>query len=108
MTERLTERQVAEWLAGFYDRKFGGKDRGRFRISMKHMKLLTQRRRIPAEIVRKIGEELFELGFVLIDLETFFVILPQRSFRSYRRVSDSCVAEILPGPGLEDSVLETT
>ncbi len=108
MTERLTERQVAERLAGFFDRKFGGKDRGRFRISMKHMKILTQRKRIPAEIIRKIGEELFELGFVLIDLETFFVILPQRSFRSYRRVSDSCVAEGLPGPGLEDSLVEAT
>ncbi|MDJ0942536.1 MAG: hypothetical protein QNJ30_03690 [Kiloniellales bacterium] len=108
MTERLTERQVAERLAGFYDRRFGGKDRGRFRISMKHFKLLTQRRRVPAETVRKIGEELFELGFVLIDLETFFVILPQRSFRNYRRLSDSCVAEALPGGSATDSLAEIT
>ncbi len=107
MTERLTERQIAERLAGFYERKFGGKDRGRFRISMKHMKLLTQRRRIPGETIRRIGEELFELGFVLIDLETFFVILPQRSFRSYRRLSDSCVAEVVPGAPVEHPLVET-
>ena len=106
MTERLSERQIAVRLADLYEREFGGKGRGRFRIAMKHMKRLTQRRRVPAETLRKIGEELFELGFVLIDLETFFVVLPQRSFRNYRRVSDSRVAEVLSEAAVTGASLE--
>lgn len=92
MAERLSEREIAEMLAALYEESFGGKPRGRYRISMKHLKALTGRRRVPAETVRKIGEELFELGYVLIDLETFFVVLAQRTFISYRRVSDASVA----------------
>ncbi|MDJ0949381.1 MAG: hypothetical protein QNJ94_10705 [Alphaproteobacteria bacterium] len=83
------ERKVAERLVELYEEGFGGKERGRYRISMKHMRALTGRRRVTGEVVQKIGEELFELGFVLIDLETFFVVLAQRTFRSYRRVSDA-------------------
>ena len=108
MTERLTERQIAERLADLHEQSFGGKDRGRYRISMKHMRMLTGRKRVPSETVRKIGEELFELGFVLIDLETFFVILAHRTFRSYRRVSDTCIAAALPPAAEPDLALEAT
>ena len=90
--DRPTERDVAERLAALYDEAFAGKPRGRYRISSKHLKALTGRRRVPPRTVRAIAEELYELGFVLIDLETFFVVLAQRTFASYRRVSDGCVA----------------
>lgn len=88
MDRRLSERQIAELLAALYQEKFGGKERGRYRISMKQLRALTDRKRVPADVIAKIGEELFELGYVLIDLETFFVVLAQGTFRSYRRVSD--------------------
>lgn len=92
MQDRPSERQIAERLAALYEDKFGGKDRGRYRISMKQMRALTDRKRVPAEVIGQIGEEMFELGYVLIDLETFFVVLAQGTFRSYRRVSDSCIS----------------
>jgi len=82
---------VAERLAELYEMRFGGKERGRYRFSMKQMRALTGRKRVPGEVIRSINEELFELGYVLIDLETFFVVLAQSTFRSYRRVSDSCL-----------------
>ena len=91
MDERPSVRFVAEQLVELYDRSFGGKERGRYRVSMKHMKMLTGRKRIPGPTIRKIGEELFEQGYVLIDLESYFVVMDQRTFRSYRRVNDSCV-----------------
>ena len=91
MTEKLTAYQIAERLSEIYEQEFGGKPRGRYRISMKHMRTLTGRRRVTAEIVQTIAAELFELGYVLIDMETFFVVLAQRTFASYRRVSDACV-----------------
>ena len=63
-------------------------------ISMKHMQALTGRKRVPEETVRKIAEELFELGFVLIDLEIFYVVLAQRTFSSYRRVGDAALTTV--------------
>lgn len=93
--DRPTARQVAAQLAALYERGFAGKERGRYRISMKHLRVLTNRMRLPPEELRRIGEELFELGYVLIDMETFFVVLAQRTFTSYRRVSDGAVASLL-------------
>ncbi|MDA1100834.1 MAG: hypothetical protein O2967_17820 [Proteobacteria bacterium] len=87
-------RLVAERLVELYDLEFGGKKRGRYRISMKHMRILTGRRRIPAAMIRSISMELFERGYVLIDLETYFVVLAERTFRSYRRVSDAIITKI--------------
>ena len=92
MEGRPNERLVAERLASLYEDRFGGKLRGRYRISMKQMRALTGRKRVPGEVIQRIGEELFELGYVLIDLETFFAVLAQSTFRSYRRLSDSCLA----------------
>lgn len=93
MAERPSERQIAKQLAALYEASFGSKERGRYRFSMKQMRALTSRKRVPGRVIRRVSEELFELGYVLIDLETFFVVLAQSTFRSYRRVSDRC----LPG-----------
>jgi len=92
MGDRPSPRQVAERIAALYEVFFGGKKRGRYRFSMKQLRVLTGRKRVPAEIIRSIGEEVFELGYVLIDLETYFVVLAQATFRSYRRVSDGCLS----------------
>lgn len=99
MGDRPTERMVAERLAELYDWQFGGKERGRFRISTKHMQALTGRRRLPDRTVQRISEELFELGFVLIDLDTFYVVLAQRTFRNYRRVSDASLVPVTGAAG---------
>lgn len=85
------EKAVADRLAALYDQEFGGKERGRFRISMKHLRALTGRRRVPSSLVQKIAEEMTERGYVFIDLETYFVVLAERTFRGYRRVSDSII-----------------
>lgn len=95
MEHRLGAAQIAERLMALYEVGFGGKERGRYRIAMKQMRALTGRKRVSGEMIRDIGLELFELGYVLIDLETYFVVLAQRTFRSYRRVSD-VILTVLP------------
>ncbi len=94
MPTRRSEREIAEDLAELYEQSFAGKERGRYRVSMKHMRALTGRRRVTDDVVKKISEELFEFGFVLVDLETYFVVLAQRTFNSYRRVSDSTLMQL--------------
>lgn len=97
MADGIDEGEIARRLAALFEQEFGGKPRGRYRISMKHLKALAGRRRVPAESVRRIAEEMYELGYVLIDLETFFVVLAQRTFGSYRRVSDGRIGALSTG-----------
>lgn len=98
MSDRPSEREVALHLARLYERGFGGRARGRYRISLKHLKSLMKRRRLLPRQQHRLAEELFELGYVLIDMESFFVVLAQGTFDSYRRVNERAVAE-LPLPG---------
>lgn len=99
MSNEISDREIAARLAELYDHEFAGKSRGRYRVSMKHMRMLTGRRRVPPEMVRRIDEELFEAGYVLIDMETFFVVLAQRTFGSYRRVNDDAIISAIQTPG---------
>jgi hypothetical protein len=82
---------IARELARLYEVSFGGKQRGRYRISAKHLQKLARRRRLYPEQVRDIGRALVELGFVLLDLETYFVVLSQKTFSSYRRVNEGVI-----------------
>jgi hypothetical protein len=97
MTDGPSGQRVAARSAALYEAKFGDKDRGRYRLSMKQMRALTGRKRVPGRAIRKIGEEIFDLGYVLIDLETYFVVLAQSTFRGYRRLSDSRLATLADG-----------
>ncbi|MBC8270277.1 MAG: hypothetical protein H8E36_16175 [Rhodospirillaceae bacterium] len=91
--EPPTPSDVARKLVEIYERPFGGKPTGRYRISPKNLRSLMQRRRISDEIVRLLTEEMFELGFVFIDMESFFVVTSARTHTNYRRVPDSMVKQ---------------
>ena len=84
-------KQAAERLIGLYGQRFGGKNEGRYRISAKNLRRLCQRRRLSDECRRNLAEEMFENGFVLIDLETFFAVTRASTFTNYRRVGDALV-----------------
>jgi hypothetical protein len=79
--------QVAKRLAALYEVPFGGKEHGRFQISMKLLRQIMGRRRLYEDDIRAIGRELLELGYVLIDMETYFCVLHQRTLANYRRVN---------------------
>lgn len=78
----------AERLAELYVQEFGGKQSGRYRISTKHVRALLGRRRVYEDDVESLRRALFERGFVLLDLDTFFVVLSAKTFVNYRRVND--------------------
>lgn len=84
---------AAQRLAELYELPFAGKPRGRFRISQKHLRQLVGVRRLYAEDVAALGRALYELGYVLIDLDTFFVVLSQKAFTSYRRVNEGVLGQ---------------
>ena len=88
MTEKVVDK-----LVFLYGQSFGGKDNGRYRITVKLMRQLMGRRRLYEDDVRALGRELFERGFVLVNMESFFVVMSANTFVNYRRANEECLGE---------------
>lgn len=87
MSSRLEE--IAQHLADIYDKPFGGKVNGRYRISPKMLRKIAGRARISDSFITELADELFEIGFVLLDLESYYAIASARTFASYRRLGET-------------------
>ena len=85
---------IAQRLEKLYETAFAGTARGRYRLSMKHLRMLTGCRRVYPETIRAVTRALYERGYVLVDMETYFVVLSQRTFSSYRRVNDAVLERL--------------
>jgi len=79
---------AADRLAALYEIKFGGKNSGRYRMPAKHMRELLKRQRLYEDDIRVLGRALLERGFVLVDMDTFYVVLSTNAFVNYRRVNE--------------------
>ena len=78
---------AANRLAEMYSEEFGGKPSGRYRISRKLLAELLGQRRLYANDVTALTRALLEKGFVLIDMESFFVVMSANAFVNYRRAA---------------------
>ena len=76
---------TAKKLADMYADDFGGKPSGRYRISRKLICDIAGQRRLYQEDVTSLTRTLLEHGFVLIDMESFFVVMSANAFVNYRR-----------------------
>jgi hypothetical protein len=85
-------------LVALYEHPFAGKPRGRYRISMKLMRQLMGVRRVWPEQIEELRRSLYEMGYLLIDLETYFIVVSQQTFASYRRVNESVIAAAMEFP----------
>ncbi len=88
----MDSEQIACRLVGFYQTSFGGKALGRYRISMKNLRELAGQKRMYPDEIADIARELYQKGYILIDMETFFVVINQKTFSSYRRVNDALIS----------------
>ncbi|WP_319826101.1 hypothetical protein [Thalassovita sp.] len=85
--------KTATILARLYNQEFGGKPSGRYRIADKILREITGRRRLYAEDIQALSRALFEKGCILIDMETFFVVMSAKSFVNYRRVAKETLSD---------------
>ena len=90
-TVRRTPGALARLLSRLFDERFGGASSGRFRISRKFLRALAGRRKLPDAYLAAVAEEMFEAGFVFVDCESFSIVLSQKQFTSYRRVTANAV-----------------
>lgn len=84
--------QVADKLADLYMRPFGGKPKGRFRIAAKLVRQLAGRRRLYEDDVRELTRAMTERGYVMIDMDGFFVVMSSNTFVNYRRANEDCLS----------------
>lgn len=87
---------AASQLASLYSKSFGGKASGRFRMSSKQVKELLGQKRLYADDIDKLTRETLKQGYVLIDMENFFVVLSANAFVNYRRVSGEALTSTMP------------
>jgi len=78
-------------LAALYDRSFGGKTGGRFRIPIKLVREIAGRKRLYEADVRDLTRALLERGYVLIDMDSFLVVMSANAFVNYRRANEDCL-----------------
>lgn len=83
---------AADRLVELYDCGFGGKTKGRYRIAKRLLCDLSGRRRLYEDDIRELTRALMERGFVLIDMDTFFVIMSSNTFVNYRRANEDSIA----------------
>ena len=91
-TQNQTIADVASQLAALYEQPFGSKDAGRYRISSKLVRQMAGRRRLYEDDVRTLARAMLELGFVLIDMDTFYVVMSANTFVNYRRANEDCLS----------------
>ncbi|MEH6834275.1 MULTISPECIES: hypothetical protein [Falsihalocynthiibacter] len=87
---------TAKQLSALYLTSFGGKDSGRYRIASKVLRDMLDRKRLYPEDIQSLSRALLEEGYILIDMDTFFVVLSAKTFVNYRRANADSVL------GLED------
>lgn len=85
---------IARKLCDLYERPFGGKPKGRYRISSKMLRKLTGRSRLPNSFISELADEMFELGFVFLDMETFYAVARASTFGSYRRLGEASLEAV--------------
>lgn len=85
---------TADQLAQLYEKKFGGKESGRYRMAAKTLRQFAKRKRLYEADVQALARELLERGFVLIDMDTFFVVVSANSFVNYRRASEQSLGQV--------------
>ena len=93
--ERRAPEELAGVLVRLFAERFGGAAAGKFRISRKFLRQLAGRRKLPEGYLVVLAEDLFEAGFVLVDCESYFIVLSQKQFASYRRVTAAAVNRVM-------------
>ena len=92
MSYQLDYTQVAEKLAVLYAKPFGGKKSGRYRISPRLLRQLFGCRRLYEDDVRMLTRALAQQGYVLVDMDNFFVVMAANTFVNYRRANEDSLA----------------
>ena len=88
-----TPDEIAEILSQIYEEGFGGKERGRYRISRSNLRTLSGRKRLEDSIIDSVIDSTYEKGLVVTDLGDEFSVIHEGVMHNYRRVSRKLVSQ---------------
>lgn len=83
---------AARHLSSLYGKSFGGKSNGRYRLSSKQLREMLGRKRLYEDDIEQLTRAALEAGLVLINMDSFFVVLSANTFVNYRRVSGEALS----------------
>ena len=89
-----TTREVAEDLTRIYEKSFGGKQRGRMRISRVRLRDLSKRGRLEETFLQELTAAALDEGLVLVNLEDYFAVVKADTMRRYRSVTKAVLEEL--------------
>lgn len=83
---------VAQALIDIYEQTFGGKNRGRFKISRSNLRRLSGRKRLEDTTIEKIADAAYDKGLIVVDLGDYFAVVEEGVMRNYRPVPKSILS----------------
>ena len=72
MNNSILPDALADKLAGLYAEQFSGKTSGRYRVALKAIRDTARHRRLYEDDVRDQTRAMYERGYALIDMDSFF------------------------------------
>lgn len=88
--------EMVEVLRDIYEETFGGKERGRYRLTHSQFRKLSGRKRLEEGVTNRIINAALEAGFIIIDLGDYFCIVEESVMLNYRPVPKSIGLKYLP------------
>lgn len=95
MSENRSPELVAKLLKKIYELEFGGKTRGRYKISRPSFRQLSNRQRLEESTIDRITEEALELGLIVTDLGDYFAVVEHSVMMNYRPVPKSVLNQFI-------------
>lgn len=78
--------EVVQILGEIYELKFGGKRRGKYRITRVDLRKLAGRKKLHATIVEEIKDLMLESGYLMGEVADYFVLIDVRVIEGYRKL----------------------
>jgi hypothetical protein len=96
-TRRLTPYQAAWALTLLYEAAFGGKKRGRFRMSRSEFKKLSRRSALHDSFINDVDSEISQWEYRVFNANDFIFVMSETSLRALRRAPRHLIAQATAG-----------
>lgn len=99
MGDHKSAEEMATIIKEIYEKKFGGKRRGRFQISRSMFRRIAGRSNLRDAFVQEVADESLDNGYVLIPIDDALVVIEKRVLDNYRAVPKTIAKPYWSGDG---------
>jgi len=92
---KLTAKETVELLKEVFKQDFGGKENGRYKISIERLLHLTGHQVLSLAFITELMEEAIDEGIILINTGASYSVIEMSIVRGYRNVPPSVISNLL-------------